>query len=217
MFAMGELAMTAEDLARWDVSLIDRAVLKPASYRKLETETLLTSGVGTQYGLGVGVSSDGGHRVLSHGGEISGFTAQNLVYPDDGCAVAVLTNQDAAGASGAIAHGIAGILFAAADQGQQAALDAARKIFEGLKHGTIDRSLLTENASAYFSAEALKDFAASLGPLGAPEEFEQSGTSLRGGMRLRSYRVKISDTTLRVWTFAMPDGKLEQYQVAIQN
>src|SRR5271165_3294589 len=35
MFAAGELAMTAADLAKWDVSLIQQSVLKPASYREM--------------------------------------------------------------------------------------------------------------------------------------------------------------------------------------
>src|SRR5262249_25519934 len=38
MYAAGELAMTAEDLAKWDISLMRETVLKPASYRALETE-----------------------------------------------------------------------------------------------------------------------------------------------------------------------------------
>ena len=33
LFAAGELAMTASDLARWDIAVIDRTVLAPASYR----------------------------------------------------------------------------------------------------------------------------------------------------------------------------------------
>ncbi|HYX28874.1 MAG TPA: serine hydrolase domain-containing protein, partial [Pyrinomonadaceae bacterium] len=34
MFAAGELAMTAEDLAKWDVSVMDQKILKPASYKE---------------------------------------------------------------------------------------------------------------------------------------------------------------------------------------
>ena len=33
MYAAGELAMTASDLARWDISLMDGTVLKPESSR----------------------------------------------------------------------------------------------------------------------------------------------------------------------------------------
>jgi CubicO group peptidase (beta-lactamase class C family) len=215
LFAMGELAMPAQDLARWDISILDRKLLKPVSYRALETEVLLANGVGTRYGLGVSVYSDGGHRVLSHGGEVSGFTAENIVYPDDRIAVAVLTNQDAAGAAGAIAHAIVPLVLATADATNQTRLDTTRKIFDGLQHGAIDRALFTDNANAYFSEQALKDFAASLAPLGAPQEFEQTGQGLRGGMTLRVYRVKFADKSLRIWTFEMPDGKLEQYQVAV--
>src|SRR5437016_1419997 len=91
LFAAGELAMRAEDLARWDISIIDQKVLKPASYRELGTEIVLKNGVGTQYGLGVSVGSQGSHRFLSHGGEVSGFTAQNMVFPDDRVAIVALT------------------------------------------------------------------------------------------------------------------------------
>jgi hypothetical protein len=33
-------------------------------------------------------------------------------------------------------------------------------------------------------------------------------------MTLRSYKVVFPKKNLRVWTFTMPDGKLEQYMVA---
>src|SRR5712692_8403286 len=55
LFAAGELAMTAQDLARWDISIIDQKILKPTSYRELGTEVLLKNGLGTQYGLGIDV------------------------------------------------------------------------------------------------------------------------------------------------------------------
>src|SRR6202140_205222 len=38
MFAAGELAMTAEDLEKWNISVIKQTLLKPASYHALETE-----------------------------------------------------------------------------------------------------------------------------------------------------------------------------------
>ena len=52
MFAAGELAMTPTDLAKWDISLMDESLLKPASYLAMETETLLKNGVGTQIRIG---------------------------------------------------------------------------------------------------------------------------------------------------------------------
>jgi D-alanyl-D-alanine carboxypeptidase len=217
MFAAGELAMPAADLAKWDISIMDQKLLKPSSYREFGTDVLLKNGLSTHYGLGVDVNTQAGHRALSHGGEVSGFTAQNIVFPDDRAAVVVLTNQDAASASGAIASGIAPLLFATNDPQTPAKLEQAKKIFEGLQHGTVDRSLFTDNANSYFSEPALKDFASGLGPLGTPQSFVQSSQGLRGGMTLRVYVIKFPQKTLRAWTYEMPDGKLEQYQIAAQN
>jgi D-alanyl-D-alanine carboxypeptidase len=217
LFAAGELAMPAQDLAKWDISIIDQKLLKPGSYAQFGRDTLLQNGVATRYGLGVGVNMQAGKRALSHGGEVSGFTAQNIVFPDDRAAIVVLTNQDAANASGDIANAIAPLLFATTDPATPAKLEQAKKIFNGLQHGTIDRSLFTDNANAYFSDQALKDFAATLGPLGTPKSFVQVNQGLRGGMTLRVYIVSFGDKTLRAWTYEMPDGKLEQYQIAPQS
>ncbi|MFI5228410.1 MAG: serine hydrolase domain-containing protein [Gemmatimonadales bacterium] len=214
MFAAGELAMTASDLARWDISVIDQKILTPASYREQQTDVRLKNGTATGYGLGVDVGVADGHRIISHGGEVSGFTAQNSIYPDDRAAVVVETNLDATGASGAIASRIASLLFTSSDAGTARAVAQARAIFDGLQHGTIERSLFTSNANAYFNETALADFASSLGPLGPPSEFVQTRQSLRGGMTYRAFRVRAGGKTVTISTFTMPNGKLEQYQIA---
>ena len=206
--------MTASDLAKWDVSLIRHSLLTPASYRALEREVPLRNGAGTGYGLGVDVSMQGGRFLVEHSGEVSGFTAENMVYPDDSVAVVVLTNQDAAPASGTLARQIAQLLFATDDALTRNRTAQARAIFDGLGQGKIDRSLFTSNANAYFSDQAIADFAASLAPLGEPTSFVQTSQSKRGGMVLRVYRASFPGRALRVWTFETPDGKLEQYQVA---
>jgi len=191
--------------------MIDQTVLKPQSYRAMETEVQLSSGVGTRYGLGLSIGMNDGRRFLSHGGEVSGFTATNTVFPDDRAAVVVLTNMDATSASSQIATRIANLLFATSDN---ATTSLAQKIFEGLQKGQIDRSLFTSNANAYFSDQAVADYAASLTPLGKPQEFTQASQSLRGGMNLRRYRIRFPNRTLNVTTFWMPDGKIEQFQIA---
>jgi D-alanyl-D-alanine carboxypeptidase len=217
LFAAGELAMPAADLAKWDISIIDQKLMKPSSYQAFETEVLLKNGLGTRYGLGVSVSSEFGHRALSHSGEVSGYTAQNMVFPDERVAVVVLTNQDAADASGAIARGVAPLLLSSEDPATPDKLAQARKILEGLRYGTIDRSLFTDNANFYFNDQALKDFKSSLSQMGEPQEFVQVRQGLRGGMKLRVYSVRFPKITVRVWTYEMPDGKLEQYQLAAQD
>jgi CubicO group peptidase (beta-lactamase class C family) len=129
MFAAGNLAMTAEDLAKWDLSVIDQTLLKAGSYHEMETEGRLNNGAGTLYGLGIGVSIENGHRVLGHGGEVMGFTAYNGIYPDDRMAIVVLTNQDAVGAYGTIAKRISSALLESKDEVSESRLALTKKIF----------------------------------------------------------------------------------------
>lgn len=214
MFAAGELAMPASELAKWDISVIDQGLLKPSSYKEFETEVVLENGVGTRYGLGLGVLSESGHRALEHSGEVSGFSAENVVFPDDRDAISVLTNEDAADAASAIVKRIQPLLLNVSDPASPAKLDEAKKIFADLQRGRIDRSLFTNDANFYLNDQALKDFQTGLEPRGAPQEFNAVANRLRGGMIERVYEVKFPKQTLRVWTYEMPDGKLEQYQVA---
>ncbi|HEY4321536.1 MAG TPA: serine hydrolase domain-containing protein [Gemmatimonadales bacterium] len=216
MFAAGELAMTASDLARWDISVIDQTIMKPASYRAQQTDMLLNDGVGTNYGLGVQVANPNGHRLISHTGEVSGFTAANNIYPDDSMAIVVLTNLDASGASGQIAAQISNALFAVSDHETDVAVAQAKSIVAGLQHGTIDRTLFTSNANAYFNDQALADFQASLSTCSNAPDVSAGGRSLRGGMVFRSFRIRCGVRTLSLSTFTMPDGKLEQFQIASQ-
>jgi CubicO group peptidase (beta-lactamase class C family) len=216
LFGAAQLAMTAEDLAKWDISIINRSLLSDASYRALETETLLNNGAGTDYGLGVDVEMEEQRRKIAHGGEVNGFAALNSIYPDDRTAIVVLVNQDASRAIDQLTEKLADIVFAQAQATDIAKTAQARAIFDGLQQGRLDRTLLTSNANFYFSEQAIADFKASLGALGAPTEFEQTRVWLRGGMTGRSYDAKYTDQTLRVWTYEMPDGKIEQFQVAVK-
>jgi len=211
MFAAGELAMTAHDLALWDQSLIAQSVLKPESYKQMFTEVKLKDGKGTHYGLGVEVMDRNNHRSIEHSGEVSGFVSDNQVLVDDGVAVAVLTNQDAVGAASTIARLAAPVVLGAPPTApEQRALD----LFHGLQQGRIDRTLFAPNLSDYFTPEALADFQSSLAPLGDPLTFHQSGEQLRGGMTFRAFDIVYPGKRLRLTTYAYPDGKLEQYLIA---
>jgi CubicO group peptidase (beta-lactamase class C family) len=207
MFAAGELAMPARDLALWDISVIDQSLLQPASYRELTQTVKLTTGRDSHYGLGLFVRDDGGRRMLEHSGETSGFVAENRVYPDQRAAIVVLTNLMGAGASD-IADRIAHVLLPA--KGIDATVEA---LFRGLQRGALDRSLLTPVTSAYFDRQTVQDFASSLGPLGEPREFRLQSEADRGGMKFRSYRVVLAQRTVRLSVYVMPDGKIEQFLV----
>jgi CubicO group peptidase (beta-lactamase class C family) len=209
MFAAGELAMTAHDLALWDISLMKQSVLKPESYKEMFTEVKLKDGKGTEYGLGVEVTDRDGHRSIEHSGEVTGFVSDNEVLVDDGVAVAVLTNHMEGGASQIAqltAATVAGVKRDAEDE-------KAYQLYLGLQKGQIDRSQLAPNLSDYFGDQAVQDFKDSLGPLGEPLLFRKTGERLRGGMTLRVYQIVYPTRRLRVSTYTYPDGKLEQFLV----
>ena len=216
MFAAGELAMTPTDLSKWNISLMREALLKHASYLAMETDTLLNSGVGTKYGLGIRVSSEKGHRVLEHSGEVSGFVADNIVLPDDNFAVAVLTNQDAIGAASDIGHQVMNAFLDSVSVSDPKQDALVRRVFDGLRAGKIDRALFTDNASSYFTGQALKDYSSSLTALGEVQSFKQTANTLRGGMTHMSYQVTFTQKTLGINIYQMPDGKFEQYLIAAQ-
>jgi CubicO group peptidase (beta-lactamase class C family) len=213
--AAGELAMTAHDLALWDISVIDQTILRPESYRTMQTDVLLASGAASGYGLGVNVRIVDGRRRIAHGGAVSGYLTANVVYPDDRAAVVVLGNvyPGATGFDFQIAERVAKVVLEPVDGETKRALEQARRLFAGLQKGTIDRAPLSPNASAYFSDETVSDFASSLGPLGTPSEFAQTRQELRGGMTFRAFRVKCGDRTLEVTVRTLADGKVEQYIV----
>jgi CubicO group peptidase (beta-lactamase class C family) len=214
LFAAGELAMTARDLARWDISLIEHKLLTPSSLDTMMNPVRLKNGAPTGYALGIGVSDADGHPRLRHGGAVSGFVSLNTVWPDAKAAVVVFANMDGSSAPGSITDRIAPIVLAeAADPLAIQRLEQARRIFSGLQKGKIDRSLLSPDADAYFTPQVLSDAAASLGPLGAPESFTQTSFELRGGMTYCHFRIVLKGVSLHLSTFTTVDGKLAQYLI----
>jgi D-alanyl-D-alanine carboxypeptidase len=177
---------------------------------------VLSNGVGAGYALGVGVALEGNRRVVRHGGEVSGFTAVNRVYPEDRAAIVVLVNQDAVGAASAIAEKIAKLLFVSSSPADAAMLTRVGEILRGLEKGEIDRSLFTPNANAYFSEAALADIESSLKKLGSPKDIKPVSQSLRGGLTTRTYQAQFKKKSLEIVTRATANGKLEQYTISVE-
>ena len=219
LYASGELSMSAEDLAKWDIARMNRTLLPARDWATQEEPVKLADGSNTNYGLGVGVGSDNGRRVVEHSGEAVGFLTENIVYPDDKAAVVVAVNAWFADAQNRIAKGIAEMILPApqASAEDAAALTRTKAVYAQLQAGNLDRALLTEDAAYYFTPATIADYKASLSPLGAPTKIEQTGrTRLRGGFVNRSYRVTYPNRTLRISTYAEPgaNGKIEQFLVS---
>ena len=172
MFAAGELAMPAYDLAQWDISMMNRSLLAPKSYNEFFASVKLKDGSDTHYALGLDVRDLQGHAVLEHTGEVSGFTADNQVFPQDKLAIAVLTNQDAARAGSLLGHDLAPLLLGLSAQTPNEAEVQARALFENFQQGKIDRSLFTDWCNAYFDRQALGGLCVEPGAAGKAVERE---------------------------------------------
>jgi CubicO group peptidase (beta-lactamase class C family) len=213
-FGDGELAMPAETLLKWDQTFINQSILTPASYKQMETAFVTKEGKDTGYGLGIFVHDRNGHRQIEHGGEGGGYVAENIVYPDDKLAIVVLTNEVASSAAQRIGMELTALLLPGAvmaEAAPDAVAAALPGILAGLAKGEIDRAKFSPNCNAYFSVEAVRDFKATLAPLGAVMSVYRTSTMLRGGMTHMVYRVVFSNgTTLLMNTYTRIDGKIEQ-------
>jgi CubicO group peptidase (beta-lactamase class C family) len=214
VWAAGNLAMTASDLARWDIALMHDAILTGTSRKALSTENLLTGGTGTNYGLGLFVRmTPEGRLRWDHGGEVSGFRSQNTIFPNDDMAIVVLTNGGGS-TSDKVTGEIEALLFGpTADPTATLALNKVRALFVQLQAGQPDRSMMSEGLSGHFSDQVVADFAASLKPMGEVESIVETRTNRRGGLVYRFFRIKTAGGTLRVPTYFTPEGKLDQFIV----
>lgn len=217
LYAAGELSMTARDLAKWDIARINRSLLPADDWVAQETPVTLADGSTNGYGLGVGTGNANGLRYVEHSGEAVGFLSENMVFPDQKAAVVVLVNADFSDAFTNIAQQITKLVVPPPDRSADAATTAAaRKLFDQLRAGTLDRKLMTDNANYYFTATALGDYKASLAPLGTPKSFEMvRKPRLRGGFVNRNYRVTYATKTLNIIAYSEPgaDGRFEQFLV----
>jgi len=101
----GGLYSTTEDLLRWEQGLFGGKLLSPASLAKMTTPFK------EDYAFGLGVSSQGGHKAITHDGGIQGFNTSMIYYPDEKLVIEVLANINGpaagqiAAALGKVAHG----------------------------------------------------------------------------------------------------------------
>ena len=219
-FGDADLAMPVASLDKWDLTIVNRSLLSAASYKEMETPFILKNGKSSNYGLGVFIRTIGGHEAIEHSGEVGGFVAENMVFPEDHAAIAVLTNQEASEAAGEIARAVLPILLAGNATVSPAAAAAQgfapqlKVIMASLAQGRIDRTLFTSDCNAYFDRDALEDFRTSLSPLGTLADVALEGSALRGGMTFGAYKVTFSNgTAVRVTVYLEPDGKIEQLLV----
>ena len=209
--------MTPSDLAKWDIAFLEKKILSTESYREFTTQVKLSNGDYTHYALGLFLGEIGRIPTIQHDGEVSGFLSSNVVLPNRGGAVIVLSNQDAINMVGPLSQQITALVFLPERKDASNADTAqVRDILAKLQAGKIDRSLFTSNANSYFSEEALRDCKASLAKLGKLKSVSAQSENLRGGMTHRSYRAQFAKKTLYLNIYLMPGGKFEQFLIEEQ-
>jgi len=92
-YAAGSLCSTVGDLVRWNRALHGGDLLSPDAYHALITPSPLEDGTMVRYAMGLGVSGEGKHRVIEHGGGINGFLSDGKYYPEEGLIVVALQNS----------------------------------------------------------------------------------------------------------------------------
>jgi D-alanyl-D-alanine carboxypeptidase len=212
-FGAGELCMTPSDLAKWDSAFLEKRILSEAAYRSFTTEVKLKSGSGTHYALGLELGDLDGAPMIYHSGEVSGFLAENMVFPTKNAAVIVCSNQDGTGIIFSVAREIAHLLISPQKPATAEELAQVRSILAGLAQGQIDRALFTSNANFYFTQTALDDYRRSLASIGPLESVTRVSETLRGGMTHRTYRAAFQKKTVNLNVYLTSGGKYEQFLV----
>jgi CubicO group peptidase (beta-lactamase class C family) len=207
LFGAAGLQMTARDIAHWDLSLLQRSLLQPASYEAMFKPVTLRNGVVKDYGLGLAIEHVQGRLRIGHDGSGSGFQAANRLWPEDGTAIVVLTNNDWASPDALIDRLAFALLRPRPEEAR------ARAVFEGMQQGSLDLQLFTDNGRAYLSDAVRSALQQSLQPLGPPRLIQLEQESRRGGMLTRRWRITCRSQVLRAVERSWPQGKLEQFSI----
>jgi D-alanyl-D-alanine carboxypeptidase len=208
LFGAAELAMQPSDLAAWDISLIDRSLLKSESYRQEFEPIVLADGRAQDYALGLAVKTVRGRLRIGHDGAGSGFLADNRIWPKERAAIVVLTNNDWAD-PGALSDRIA---FAVLEPTPEEA--RVRSLFRSIQRGTVDRGMLSEIGNFYMTPAVLEDLRSSLGRLGPARLIELEHESRRGGLTTRRWKILCRSARLEAVERSQADGKIEEFMVA---
>lgn len=103
----GALCMSVVDFLRWQTAFTTGRIVSPAMYWRMSTSDTLNSGRSTRYGWGLIPRLLAGRDVVSHGGDINGFGAEQLWFSQDSLRVIVFVNTFAVEGPSQLAEDIA--------------------------------------------------------------------------------------------------------------
>jgi len=213
----GAIWSTPTDLMTWDLSLLDHTIITPASYAVLTTPQRLTDGRSSGYGCGESVNDRGLALVISHGGATSGFVAQNTVIPATRSAVVLLSNSDLSPIGELNQALIAKVMPRSPDVPVIAglsAVEAARKFLSDLEKGTVDRSTLGADFSAFLTPEKVAAARRALNAMGPISKLRLAGVRERGEMEVATVQFDLGSTTAVGLMYRSADGKVQEFLIS---
>jgi CubicO group peptidase (beta-lactamase class C family) len=92
-YAAGGLYSTVGDLYKWDQALYTDQLVSKETLATIFTP-MVPIPAGGSYGYGWIISQYAGHRLIWHGGKLSGFVSQITRFPDDQITIILLSNMD---------------------------------------------------------------------------------------------------------------------------
>jgi CubicO group peptidase (beta-lactamase class C family)/tetratricopeptide (TPR) repeat protein len=93
-FAGGGTRSTVVDLLKYANGIIDGALLKNETWKRMFTSMATREGLYTEYGMGWRVSPWRGHFMVSHGGSQPETRTHVLIFPAEDFAVAIASNRE---------------------------------------------------------------------------------------------------------------------------
>jgi len=210
----GAIWSTPSDLLTWDLALLDKKLISPASYATMTTAQRLSDGRSSGYGCGESVNDRGPAVILSHGGAVSGFVAQNTVIPATKSAVVVLSNTDFSPIGELNAELVRRMLPPNPDIPQVkglSALDAAQKFLSALEKGTVDRASLGDDFNQFLSPDKIAAGRKAMNALGPITNVKLENRRERGGMEVATVSFKVGSTNAVGLMYRSPDGKIQEF------
>ncbi len=207
LFGAAHLAMQPAEMALWDISLMDRSLLSPASYEIEFAPIVLKNGHPENYAMGLEVATAQGRLRIGHSGGGSGFLADNRVWPKERVAIVVLTNNDWATPSD-LSDRLAFMVLPATTEEAR-----ARSLFRAMQSGNVNRELFTAVGNFHMTRAAWADLRHSLGGFGPARLITLEHESRRGGMVTRRWKILCRNARLQAIERGYPGGKLDEFMV----
>jgi CubicO group peptidase (beta-lactamase class C family) len=91
-YSAGAIQSTAEDLFKWNQTLLSNKLVTKESLAKARAEYHLSDGQGTHYGYGWFIGNIQGSPIVEHGGNMGGFMSHAIYLPREDIFVVTLYN-----------------------------------------------------------------------------------------------------------------------------